>query len=332
MWVKWCVLLHFRPKERRNPWDPRDAQARNTEGAARPSPHGRRSSRARKARGVAKPFNGVEVLWTLLLRKVVFSRLLGFGFPCPSFLVVALAPSPPLLLSPPPATPHFGKWCSLPPLSGGLSSFGLVVLSPFLFEVMVVSFSSFGWWCFSLSPTFSHSFGWCWFPEKTAPAQRTQGAKHHGPKERGRQHHPTEEKGKTAPPKRRRRNTQPNHPNTPPNTQPTLSFFLFCKFFALVVSQNNTRYKQKNSKVRKLNNRNQIQKRKNQTRKTSKLKQSRKISQHDTRHPTTQHPNTEPITRPNHPTLFLSFQLFSKVVEFLFSFSWIFVFTFFFRF
>ena len=165
------------------------------------------------------------------------SPLLGFGFPCPYFLVVvflllwgggACSLPPSSLL--PPSPLMFGKWCSLPPPSlVGFSSFGLVLLSPFLFEVMVISFSSFGWWCFSLVTDFLPLFWVVLVPRKNSTSPEDAGSKAPRPKGgRGRQHHPTEEKGKTAPPKRRRRNTQHNtsthHPT--PNQHPVFFVFL----------------------------------------------------------------------------------------------------------
>ena len=153
------------------------------------------------------------------------SPLLGFGFPCPSFLVVALAPSPPLpSSSPSPRHPSFWEVVLSP------SSFGW----PFLLwtcgalslplrgdgGILLILWVVVLFPCHRLFPTLLGGAG---SQKKTAPAQRTQGAKHHDPKEG--------KKGSTTQQKKRGKQPHPKGgegtPNTPPNTQPTPSFFVF---------------------------------------------------------------------------------------------------------
>ena len=310
MWVKWCVFLHFIPKELRNPWDPRDAQARNTEGAARPSPHGRRSSRARKARGVAKPFlhwSGGALIAPPSQRGAFSSPLLGFGFPCPSFLVVvflllwgggacSLPPSSLLLPSP----LMFGKWCSLLPTPlGGPSSFGLVLISPFLFEVMVISFSRFRWWCFSLVTDFLQLFWVVLVPRKNSTSPEDAGSKAPRPKGEGKAAPPNKRKGEHSPTQKEEK----EHPTQPPqHTTQHPVFFVFFRFFVLVVSQNNHKIKTKKTQKYKkeLNNRNQIQKRKKKKHEEHTKSKNLTTRYSTPNHPTTPTPNPspDPTTQP----------------------------------
>ena len=153
------------------------------------------------------------------------SPLLGFGFPCPSFFGGGISPSLGwwrLLsssLSPPhPVTPYFGKWCSLPPPLGGPSSFGLVLISPFLFEVMVISFSRFGWWCFSLVTDFLQLFWVVLVPRENSTSPEDAGSK--APRPKGGER-------KAAPPNKRKGEHSPHskekkeHPTHHPTPNPT---------------------------------------------------------------------------------------------------------------